>query len=394
MSTEQNKAPSQAVGSSARQSGRRPQTAGKYFVMGSDAPAPSEVRQQQSTNTAAPSASSARVATNPQANSPFADAQSFATPRESVPEISVVIPVYGCPAALPSLHERLVATLKSMGCTYEIILVDDACPQGSWAGIQDICELDKHVQGIRLSRNFGQIMAITAGLNASCGNWVVVMDCDLQDRPEAIASLYAKAQEGYDVVFARRRNRKDSASTTFFSRSFYKVYDYFTDGHYDPDICNFSISKRIVIDNYCRMPEQQRAYAMFIKWLGFNQTTIDVEGDERFEGDSSYTFGKKMRLANALITAQSNKPLYFAINLGFGITLLAFIYLLVLLINYLVRSDIQPGWTSVMGAVFFMGGIILAAIGITGAYIGNIFTEVKNRPLYVVAEHLNQEGED
>lgn len=300
------------------------------------------------------------------------------------------MPVYGCPGAIPELHRRLVETLEGMGVSFEIVLVNDCDPYDSWSRVREACEMDDRVIGINLSRNFGQALAIAAGLEASCGRWVVVMDCDLQDRPESIKQLYEKAQEGYDVVFAQRQNRKDSSSTKFFSRMFYKVYDYFTDGNYDPSLSNFSISRRIVIDNYCRMGEHHRAYTMFIKWLGFRQTAIPLEGDERFEGESSYTFKKKMHLAGQLITAQSNKPLHFAVNLGFVIAFLSFIYLVYLLVHYLCDpAGTTVGWTSTIGAVFLMGGLILAAIGITGIYIGHIFTEVKDRPLYIVAEKLN-----
>jgi len=306
-------------------------------------------------------------------------------------DISVVIPVYGCKAALPELHRRLVETMEGMGKSFEIILVDDACPQNSWEEIERICAKDVRVHGVRLSRNFGQIAAITAGLDTSHGDWVVVMDCDLQDRPESISELYAKAQEGYDVVFAQRQNRKDSGITMFFSKAFYRVYDYFTDGNYDNTISNFSISRRIVIDNYCKMREHNRAYTIFIKWLGFKQTSIPLEADERFEGESSYNFKKKLNLAVSIITAQSEKPLRFAVKAGLLIALLAFIFLIYLLISHFVRSDIAVGWTSTVGAVFLMGGLLLAAVGVTGIYIGNIFNETKNRPLYVVAEHLNDE---
>ena len=174
------------------------------------------------------------------------------------PNISVVIPVYGCRAALPELHRRLVSSIEGMGCTFEIVLVDDNCPQNSWEEIERICKLDKRVIGVHLSRNFGQIRAITAGLDICRGDWVVVMDCDLQDRPEAIPQLWNKAQEGWDVVFVQRANRKDSTTTKFLSRSFYKVYEWFTDGSYDPTISNFSIASRKVIDSYCTMREHNR----------------------------------------------------------------------------------------------------------------------------------------
>ena len=304
-------------------------------------------------------------------------------------DISVVIPVYGCRAALPELHRRLVDTLEGMGKSFEIVLVDDCCPQKSWDVIKEICAGDDRVKGIHLSRNFGQIRAITAGLDNSRGDWVVVMDCDLQDRPEAIARLYAKAQEGYDVVFVKRVERKDSGLTLFLSRLFYRVYSYFTDGAYDSSLCNFSISRRIVFDNYCRMREHNRGFTMFVKWLGFRQTAIEVEGDERFEGTSSYNFRKKLTMAFELITAQSNKPLKLAVGAGFVIALLAFMYLLVLVVRYFVSPGVQVGWTSTIASIYLMGGLILSAIGVVGLYVGNIFDEVKNRPLYVISEILN-----
>ncbi|MDP9858634.1 dolichol-phosphate mannosyltransferase [Olsenella profusa DSM 13989] len=305
-------------------------------------------------------------------------------------EVSVVVPVYGCPGAISELHRRLVNTLESMEKDFEIILVNDCDPYGSWEKIREVCVADHRVIGLNLSRNFGQIKAITAGLDRACGEWIVVMDCDLQDRPEGIIDLYKKAQEGYDVVFARRLNRKDTKLVKFFSKVFYKVYDYFTDGTFDNSICNFSISRRIVIDNYCKMREHNRAYTLFIRWLGFKQAEIDIEADARFEGESSYNFHRKVRTAFELITAQSNKPLRLATSLGFTISIVSFLYLLYLLISALIAPSSAPmGWRSTIGAIFLMGGLILAAIGVVGLYIGNIFDEVKNRPLYVVRDVLN-----
>lgn len=306
-------------------------------------------------------------------------------------EISVVIPVYGCRAALPELHRRLTESLSKISEEYEIILVDDHDPQNSWEEIEKICEKDPKVKGIRFSRNFGQIRAITAGLDASRGNWVVVMDCDLQDRPESIIKMYEKAKEGYDVVFARRINRQDSFLTKFLSRAFYKVYDYFTDGVFDSSICNFSISSRIVIDSYCRMREQNRAFTMFIRWLGFNETAIDIEEDARFEGKSSYNFRKKMQMAFEIITAQSNKPLMFVMKLGFITSFLSLVYIIYLLVRSACVHDFPSGWATIVASIYLIGGILLAAIGIVGVYVGNIFNETKNRPLYVIHEKRNLE---
>lgn len=301
----------------------------------------------------------------------------------------MVIPVYGCRAAIPELHRRLCESLEKISKAFEIILVDDYCPQNSWEEIQKVCEKDKRVIGIHMARNFGQIRAITAGLDKSRGDWVVVMDCDLQDRPETIPELYQKAQEGYDVVFARREGRKDSAITKFLSKCFYKVYDYFTDGTFDSSICNFSISKRKVIDYYCRMREQNRAYTMFIRWLGFKQTAIDMPADERFEGKSSYNLKRKLKMAFEIITSQSNKPLLFSVKLGFVSAFLALIYIIYLVFREIILGDVLVGWTSIVASIYLMGGIILCAIGVVGIYVGNIFNEAKNRPLYVIDECLN-----
>lgn len=309
-------------------------------------------------------------------------------------DISVVIPVYGCRAALPELHRRLCESLEQIVDTFEIILVDDCCPQNSWEEIKKLCEKDKRVVGMHMSRNFGQIKAITAGLDKSRGDWIVVMDCDLQDRPESIIELYNKAQEGYDVVFAKREGRVDSAITKFLSRCFYKVYDYFTDGTFDSSICNFSISKRKVIDAYCRMREQNRAYTMFIRWLGFNQTAINLKADARYEGESSYNMKKKLKMAFEIITSQSNKPLMISVKAGFTIAVIALIYIIYVIVRALVVGDTLAGWPSLIGSIYLMGGILLCALGVVGIYVGNIFNEAKNRPIYVISECINGEEED
>ena len=308
-------------------------------------------------------------------------------------DLSVVIPVYGCRAALPELYRRLCESLESIVDTFEIILVDDCCPQNSWEEIKKLCAVDQRVVGIHMSRNFGQIKAITAGLDLSRGDWVVVMDCDLQDRPESIIELYNKAQEGYDVVFAKREGRVDSPITKFLSRSFYKVYDYFTEGTFDSSICNFSISKRKVIDAYCRMREQNRAYTMFIRWLGFNQTAISLQADARYEGESSYNTKKKLKMAFEIITSQSNKPLMFSVKAGFIIALIALVYIIYIIVRAIVIGDTLVGWASLIGSIYLMGGILLCALGIVGIYVGNIFNETKNRPIYVISECLNSEEE-
>ncbi len=308
-------------------------------------------------------------------------------------KLSVVVPVYGCPEAVQPLCERVATTAKKITEDYEIILVNDACPKGSWLEVEKACARDDRVMGIEMARNFGQIRAITAGLDYASGDWIVVMDCDLQDRPEGILDLYNKAQEGYDVVFARRKDRKDTKLVKWLSKTFYKVYDYFTDGHYDNSICNFSISRREVIDQYRRMREQNRAYTLFLKWIGFRQTAIDIESDERFAGKSSYNFKRKISMAAQFITAQSNKPLLVSIRLGVILAVLSILYAVWQILKYFFTDHVITGWTSMIVSMYFLGGIMLIFMGVLGLYIGYVFNEVKQRPLYIVRTVLNPSNE-
>lgn len=309
-------------------------------------------------------------------------------------DISVVIPVYGCREAVPELHKRLVSTLEAMGKSFEIIMVDDHCPQNSWEEIEKLCAEDDRLVGVRLSRNFGQMRAITAGLQKSVGDLVVVMDCDLQDRPEHLPLFLEKIEEGYDIVYSKRKERKDSFIVKALSRSFYAVYNKLSDMKYDFEVGNYSIAKRKVVDAFLTMKEQNRDYIMFLMWLGYKDTTIEIEQDERFAGKSSYTFSKKVNLAVNLITEQSDKPLIMSVKLGFFISFASLVFLIYLVIRYFAVGDLDMGWPSTIAAIYFMGGLMLSALGIVGIYIGNIFAESKARPIYVVDEVLNAHGSE
>ena len=179
-------------------------------------------------------------------------------------EISVVVPVYGCPEAVSPLYERLTETLMKITTSYEIILVNDGCPKDSWTEVEKVCKRDKKVVGINLSRNFGQVNATNAGIEYSSGNYVIVMDCDLQDEPEAITDLYQKIQEGYDIVFVGRKNRKDNGFVMFWSRLFYKIYNHMVEGYYNPDIGNYCIVKRKIVDEYCGLPEHNKSFTTIL----------------------------------------------------------------------------------------------------------------------------------
>lgn len=304
-------------------------------------------------------------------------------------KISVVIPVYGCREALKELYKRLTKTLLSLTNDYEIIFVNDNCPQKSIEVIKEICTKDKKVVGIDLSRNFGQMKAILAGLDYSSGEWVVVMDCDLQDRPEEIPNLYKKAHEGYDVVFARRAKRKDSFFKILVSKIFYKIYSIAADMNYDSSLCNFSICNRKVIDSYCQMREEHRAYVMYLQWLGFKQAVIDVEHNKRYEGKSSYNFKKRLKMASDILFSQSDKLLKIIVRFGFLVTFVSLLAVIYLVIHYFINPNTTPGWTSLLAITCLMSGIIISVVGVVGIYVGNIFTQVKERPLYITREIYN-----
>ena len=306
-------------------------------------------------------------------------------------ELSVVIPEYGCREAIFELHRRLSETLSKLTDDYEIIFVEDRDPQNSWEDIQKLAAEDAHVKGIRFTRNFGQERAITAGITASKGNYVVVMDCDLQDRPEGIEGLYRTVKQGYDVVFVRRKERRDTALTIFLSGMFYRVYNYLADDDYDPDIGNFSIASRRAINSFLTMNETNRGYIMFLKWLGYPSVTIDITADERAAGKSSYSFRKKVRYAIQEITAQSNKPLLLSIYIGLLFSCFALLLIIWLILRRLLDGSTPEGWVSLMVSIYLVGGILLSVLGVHGIYVGNIYNEVRSRPLYVIDETRNLE---
>ena len=308
------------------------------------------------------------------------------SPRIEAVEISVVIPVYGCRECLGELHRRLASSLSAITPNFEIILVNDACPQNSWETIKELAMKDRHVKAVDLSRNFGQHRAITAGLEFATGKWIVVMDCDLQDKPEEIVKLYDKATEGWDVVLSRRAFRQDHLFKRLSSNAFYRVYRYFTGGVFDSAINNFSISKSMVIKNFMRIGDQNRSFPLFIRWMGFKSTIIDVVHAERVSGQSSYTMRKQLRLASEIITTLSNKPLILSIKLGFTVATIAFLYGMYLILEYFINGKLLQGWTSTIVSIYFVGGMILAQLGIIGLYLGLVFDQTKNRPLYIVRE--------
>jgi len=307
-----------------------------------------------------------------------------------MPHISVVIPVYKAEDCLEELYRRLIASLETVTKDFEIILVEDCGGDRSWPMIVDMARRDMRVKGIQFSRNFGQHYGITAGLDHCDGDWVVVMDCDLQDRPEEIPRLYAAVLEGYDVALARRGRRNDPILKRFTSWLFYKTFSYLVDMDYDGETGNFRIVSRKVVESFRTMRERLRFFGGLVAWMGFPTVSIDVQHDARFAGQSTYTFRKLWKLAGETIIAYSDKPLRLSIRFGFIISALAFGYGSHIIYRALIHGTTITGWSSLIVSVYFLGGIIISILGVMGVYLGKMFDESKHRPLYLIRHEINR----
>ncbi len=308
--------------------------------------------------------------------------------------LSIVTPAYRCEACIEELYRRVVEAVGGIpGASLELIFVNDGSPERDWEVISRLADLDPRVKGINLSRNFGQHHAIAAGMDHAQGDWIAVMDCDLQDQPEEIPRLFEHAwKEGWDVVFARRMDRQDTWLKVSLSRCFNRLVNTLSSLPIDPAISNFSIVTRQVADSYRRMRECSRSYGLGILWCGYKVGYVPVRHGSRFAGASAYSFGRSLQLAMESITSLSNKPLRMAINLGFGMATLAFLYGIYLIIRYLFWAIPVAGWTTITVSLYFLSGVILVVLGILGLYLGKVFDEVKARPIYLVRETRNVDG--
>lgn len=302
---------------------------------------------------------------------------------------SIVSPIYYGEKMLETLVSRIEQSLNPITDDYEIILVNDCSPDGSWLKIKDICARDTKVKGINLSRNFGQHYAISAGLSVCSGEWIVVMDCDLQDRPEEIPNLHAKALEGYDIVYARRVVRHDGFFKRISSKIFHSVFDWLSGIKTDSSISNFGVYNKIVIDEYNKMGEVARSFDSLIKYLGFNTAAVDVQHDSRGDGKSSYTLKKLLSLSFDVMISNTNKPLKMAIGFGFFMSFISFCLAVFNVVAKYVGNIGVEGYTSTVFSIWFVGGILLMMLGILGLYVGKIFDQVKQRPIFVIREKLN-----
>lgn len=304
-------------------------------------------------------------------------------------DISIVVPLYKCADHLMGLSERLIKVLDSLSVLYEIIYVNDGSPQLDWQIVQKLSTKHKSIKGVNLSRNFGQHYAITAGLENASGQWIVVMDGDLQDQPEEVVILYHKALEGYDIVMGVRTQRQDKWLKKMSSAVFYRVFSYLTDTEQDERVANFGVYHRSVINAILKMKDAVKYFPTMVQWVGFRQTKISINHAKRETGGSSYTLNTLLKLAFNNIIAFSDKPLRLTVTFGFLLTALSLLFAGIVLVRYLMGEIIVSGYASLIFSIWFLSGLIIAIMGIIGIYIGKVFDRVKDRPVYIIAEKIN-----
>lgn len=307
-------------------------------------------------------------------------------PHPGAPDLSIVSPVYGCHGCLEELADRLEAALAGLSLSYELILVDDASPDGSWQRIREISAQRRWVVGVRLSRNFGQHAAISAGLLRARGQQVVVMDCDLQDRPEEIPSLLAGLAGGSEVALAQRVERQDNGLKRFGSWAFYRFLGWLTGTAYDHTTANFGAYSRRAVDAVNAMPESERFFPLLMRWNGFSTVKIPIVHDARTHGASGYSLRKLMKLAASIALSFSDKPLRLVVVAALASAAVALLIAAFSISRYFA-GDIQiAGFTSIVASIWLVGSATLGSIGVLGLYVGRIFHGVKARPAFVVGE--------
>jgi polyisoprenyl-phosphate glycosyltransferase len=301
-------------------------------------------------------------------------------------EISVVVPVYGCASCLGELHRRLKATLQEMGTSHELVLVDDGSPDGAWDVLVELAAADPALKAVRLSRNFGEEAAIAAGLSQASGRFNVVMDCDLQDAPEDIPRLYARAMEGHDVVFTRRAQRGHSRVRVAASRLYFRVLRGLFGHAVDPEYGNFSMISRRVAEAIEELGDRDRHYRAILAWVGFRQAEVAVEHAPRHAGESAYDLRGLIRHAADGVFFQSATLMRYIVYAGLLWALAGMLLAVWFVVSYLLADSTYPGWTSLAVIALLTTGSITVALGVTGLYIGRIFRQVKGRPLFLVDE--------
>lgn len=298
---------------------------------------------------------------------------------------SIVIPVYNEEKVISETYQRLKKVMDSIGDEYELVFVDDGSRDRSAVLIEELCTADRRVRLLSFSRNFGHQVAITAGMDYAAGEAVVVIDADLQDPPEVIPEMIRRWQQGYEVVYGRRSQRKgETVFKKLTAAIFYRFLRGLTDVEIPVDTGDFRLLDRKVCLEMKKLTEKNRYIRGLVSWLGFRQTSVEYVREERWAGETKYPLRKMVKFALDAVTSFSHKPLKLATYLGFVISAGGFIYLLAVLYQKFFTGNAAPGWASIVTINLFFNGIILIILGIIGEYIGRIYDESKDRPLYVL----------
>lgn len=303
------------------------------------------------------------------------------------PVISIVVPVYNEEKSIRLMYDRLLASITVISENFEIIFVNDGSRDNSFLELVKLSKEDARVKYINFSRNFGHQIAVTAGLDKTNGEAVVIIDGDLQDPPEVIPEMYAKHKEGFEVVYGQRLKRKgESFFKKITAKYFYRILKKITNVNIPVDTGDFRLIDRKIVNDLKNMPEQNKFLRGQIAWLGYRQTSVFFERDERKFGDTGYPFSKMLRFALDGITGFSDVPLQFVTKTGIFISFISFLIILYAIFSHFVLEKTITGWTSLIISSMFIGGVQLISIGIIGEYISRINKNVQNRPLYIIDE--------
>jgi glycosyltransferase involved in cell wall biosynthesis len=309
-------------------------------------------------------------------------------------EIAVIVPIYNGRSMLEELYTRLVESLSTITEKFIIVLVDDAAPDDPWPLIAKLARSDLRVKGIRLSRNFGQHYALTAGIDMARAHWYILMDCDLQDAPEDIRVLYDEANKGHDVVIGVRRKEGHGLFKRWCSRCFYAVFHFLSGVHLDARVGNYRIFSNRVAEGFRSIREQLRFVPASFEWMGFDPAYVELPHHDRRKGQSSYTLAKLFKLAANTILAHSQMPLKMVAGFGIVTSTLTFVLACVFFSRALIFGTEVVGWASLMVTILFVASLQIALMGIMGIYIGKTFEEAKRRPLYIIKDTVNLFAEE
>lgn len=303
--------------------------------------------------------------------------------------ISVVVPLYNEEEVIHESYRRLTEVMQKTGEAYELIFINDGSRDKTPEIVAELSKTDFNVKLICFSRNFGHQIAITAGMDYAKGDAVVIIDADLQDPPEIIPQMIEKWKEGYHVVYGKRLKRRgETAFKKLTAKLFYRFLKSMTQVDIPTDTGDFRLIDRKVCDSMKKLNERNRYVRGLVSWVGFKQFALEYERDERFAGETKYPFKKMLKLAMDGITSFSYKPLKLATFVGFCLSGFSFLYLIFILLQKLIGIPTAWGWASILAVQLFFNGVVLIILGILGAYVGRIYEECKERPLYIVQEEI------